>query len=53
MKNKKADVTYMVSYVDDYNKKHITFVKKFSEVRFLEERFYCIHYEKLGEVSLI
>ena len=45
MKNKRAAVIYMVEYVDDENQKHITFVKGFSEVRFLEERFGWIHYE--------
>lgn len=46
MKNVKA-VVYMVTYKDDFNRKHIAFVKGFSEVKFLEDRFGTIHYEKL------
>jgi len=45
MENKRAAVIYMVEYIDDENQKHITFVKGFSGVRFLEERFGWIHYE--------
>lgn len=45
MKNERTAVIYMVEYLDDVNQKHITFVKGFSEVRFLEERFGWIHYE--------
>ena len=46
MKKVKA-ILYMVTYKDDFNKKHITFVRGYSEVRFLEERFGNIHFEKL------
>ena len=37
----------MVEYLDDVNQKHITFVKGFSAVKFLEDRFGWIgfHYE--------
>ena len=45
MENKRAAVIYMVEYLDDVNQKHITFVKGFSAVKFLEERFGWIHYE--------
>ena len=41
----KREVVYMVTYQDDRNQKHITFVKGFSAVRFLEDRFGRIHYE--------
>ena len=40
-------VVYMVTYKDDFNKKHITFVKKYSEVKFLEDRFGKVHFERL------
>ena len=42
---KSKDVVYMVTYRDDKKTKHITFVKGFSEVRFLEDRFGHIDYE--------
>ena len=32
-------VVYMVTYLDDFNKKHITFVESLSDVKFLEDRF--------------
>ncbi len=38
MKNIK-EVVFMVSYEDDNKRKHITFVKGFSAVKFLEDRF--------------
>lgn len=38
-------VIYMVTYKDDFHKKHITFVKKYSEVKFLEERFGTIEFK--------
>ena len=41
----KNEVIYVVTYVDDRNKKHLITVKGFSQVRFLEERFGRIHYE--------
>ena len=44
MKNVKT-VMYMVTYKDDFNKKHITFVRTYSEVKFLEDRFGNIHFE--------
>ena len=31
--------------LDDFHKKHITFVKKYSEVKFLEERFGIIEFK--------
>ena len=42
---KSKEVVYMVTYRDDNKTKHITFVKGFSEVRFLEDRFGYIDYE--------
>lgn len=30
---------YIVYYVDDDHRQHLTFVKSFEEVRFIEERF--------------
>ena len=42
---KTKTIVYMVMYVDDFNKKHIAFVKKYSEVRFLEERFGKIEFK--------
>lgn len=46
MKEIKA-VVYMVTYKDDFNKKHITFVKGYSQVKFLEERFGIVHFERI------
>ena len=37
---------YMVTYKDDFNKKHITFVKGFSAVKFFEERFSEVRFER-------
>lgn len=45
MKNERTAVIYMVEYFDDVNQKHMTFVKGFSAVRFLEDRFGWVHYE--------
>lgn len=42
----KKEVVYMVTYRDDQKQKHITFVKGFSAVRFLEERFGRIDFER-------
>ena len=39
-------VVYMVTYLDDFNKKHITFVESLSDVKFLEDRFGTIYFEK-------
>lgn len=41
----KREVVYMVTYRDDSNQKHLAFVKGFSAVRVLEERFGYIEYE--------
>ena len=40
-------VIYMVTYFDDEKQKHMAFVKGFSAVKFLEDRFGWIgfHYE--------
>lgn len=43
MKNR--EVIYVVTYVDDRNKKHLITVKGFSQVRFLEERYGRVFYE--------
>ena len=40
-------VIYMVTYKDDFNKKHITFVRNYSEVKFLEDRFGVVYFERL------
>lgn len=37
---------YMVTYLDDDNHSHLTFVKTLSEVRFLIDRFDNVHYEQ-------
>lgn len=37
---------YMVEYTDDYNRKHITFVKDVSSVEFLVSRFENVIYKK-------
>ncbi len=30
---------FLIRYTDDFNRKHITFTNKFSDVKFLKERF--------------
>ena len=40
------EVVYMVIYFDDAKQKHITFVKGFSAVKFLEERFGNVYFER-------
>lgn len=40
------EVVYMVIYLDDEKRKHMTFVKGFSAVKFLEERFGNIYFER-------
>ena len=44
MMNTKA-VVYMVTYKDDQHRTHMTFVKGFSAVKFLEERFSDVYFE--------
>jgi hypothetical protein len=39
------DIIYMVTYVDDEYRKHLTFVRGFSAVRFLIDRFDNVHFE--------
>ena len=51
MKKIKEEVVYIVTYFDDDNKKHMTFVKGFSAVRFLEDRFGNIFFEKTDNFS--
>ena len=46
MKTERTAVIYKVEYLDDVNQKHITFVKGFSAVRFLEDRFGKVTFEK-------
>ena len=41
-------VVYLVTYLDDFKQKHMTFVTSFSEIRFIEERFYNVDYELLS-----
>ena len=41
------EVVYMVTYIDDEKRKHITFVKGFSAVKFLEERFDNVYFEQV------
>lgn len=45
------EVFYQVTYVDDFHRKHITFVKGFSAVRFLMERFDNVEFE-MTEMNL-
>ena len=42
---KTKTVVYMVMYMDDFHKKHIAFVKKYCEFKFLEERFSKIEFK--------
>lgn len=44
---KTKTIIYMVTYKDDFNKKHITFVEGFSQVRFLEDRFGTVYFERI------
>ena len=43
---KTKEVVYMVTYLDDDNRKHITFVRGFSAVKFLENRFERVYFER-------
>ena len=38
-------VIYMVTYIDDEHRKHITFVEGFNAVKFLESRFDNVWFE--------
>ncbi len=40
--------TYMVTYFDDKNKKHITFVKNLTAVKFIQDRFGKVLFEPTG-----
>lgn len=40
-------VKYIVYYLDDFNQKHMAFVRTLSEVNFLKERFYEVSFEVL------
>lgn len=44
---------YAVTYKDDTGRKHITFVKGLSEVRFLEDRFEKIQYETAEKFAVV
>lgn len=39
---------YQVFYIDDFNKKHITFVKSFKDVKFIQERYEMISVEMIN-----
>ena len=41
---KQGIMLYEVEYLDDWNKKHITFVRTMDEVRFLKQRFERVVY---------
>ena len=36
---------YVVHYKDDFKRRHLTFVKTMSEIRFIEERFEILFFE--------
>lgn len=38
-------IIYMVTYKDDFYRQHITFVRCYSDVKFLESRFDVIDWE--------
>ena len=38
---------YVVYYTDDWNKKHMTFVKSLSEIKIIKARFINVTYEVL------
>lgn len=38
-------IKYVVHYVDDFGKKHMTFVKTLKEIKFYQERFIKVSYE--------
>lgn len=40
------EIVYMVIYKDDRNQKHMTFVKGYSSVKFLRDRFGEIYFEQ-------
>lgn len=39
------EMIYMVTYKDDWNRKHLAFVKGFSEVKTLKRRFEEVNFE--------
>lgn len=41
----KREVIYMVAYYDNRNRKHLTWVKGFSGVKLLEDRYHVISWE--------
>ena len=41
----KREVVYMVEYYDNRNRKHMTWVKGFSGVKLLEDRYHVINWE--------
>lgn len=47
----KKEVVYMVSYKDDANQQHLSFVKKYSDVKYLEERYGRINFEATEKFS--
>ena len=50
---KNNEVIYMVIYKDDMKQKHMTFVKGFSSVKFLEDRFGEVYFEKTDPSFLV
>ncbi len=46
-------VVYMVTYKDDQHKTHITMVEGFSAVKFLEDRFDNVYFEKIENYPMI
>lgn len=46
-------IVYMVTYIDDEHRKHITFVEGFNAVRFLEDRFDTVWFEKTENYARI
>ena len=40
---------FIVNYVDDFGRKHLTIARDISELRFLEDRFGDIYYEPVDQ----
>lgn len=42
---------FMVTYIDDFHKKHITFVTSMAEVDFIRDRFTFVEMKTLAAVA--
>lgn len=49
----KREVVYMVEYYDDRNRKHMTWIKGFSGVKLLEDKYRVINWEVTEHYSRV